>query len=78
MKNIKYRVKINIFIRQFCGFQFILGHPVLPGRQPLTRLMVLSAHAGPAYTLMETRQQFCIVQDISSVKHHLADCASCA
>ena len=45
--------------------------------------MVLSAHAkaghaGPAYTLMETCQQFWIIHGISSVKHYLADCASCA
>ena len=45
--------------------------------------MVLSVraktrHAGPAYTLMETRQKVSDVHCISSVKHFLADCASCA
>ena len=58
-------------------------HPIiLPGRHPLTRLVVLlthaiAGHAGPAYTLMETLQQFWIIHGISSVKHYLADCASC-
>ena len=56
---------------------------ILPGKNPLTRLVVLSAHAtaghaDPAYTLMETRQQFRIIHGISSVKHSLFDCASCA
>ena len=53
------------------------------GRHPLTTLVVLLAHAkagraGPAYTLMETPQQFWIIHGISSVKHYVADCASCA
>ena len=53
-------------------------HPItLPGRHPPTRLVVLSAHAGSAYALMETRQKFWIIHGVSSVKHYLADCASC-
>ena len=50
-------------------------------KHPLACLVVLSAHAkaghaGPAYALMDTRQQFWIIHDIPNVKHYLADCAS--
>ena len=45
---------------------------ILPGKHPLTRLVVLSAHAkaghvGPAYRLMKTHQQFGIIRGVSSV-----------
>ena len=58
-------------------------HPIiLPGRHALTRLIVLDAHenaghAGPSYTLMKTRQRFWLIHGISSVKHYIAECASC-
>ena len=41
-----------------------MNHPIiLPGRHPLTRLIILDehskcGHAGPSYTLMKTRQRF--------------------
>ena len=59
-------------------------HPyILPGRHALTRLIVLSdhsnaGHAGPSYTLMQTRQRFWIIHGISSVKRYLSDCGKCA
>ena len=59
-------------------------HPlILPGNHPLTRLVVLdkhdkAGHAGPAYTLMETRQRFWIIHGISNVKRILSDCSKCA
>ena len=60
------------------------NHPyILPGRHALTRLIVLSEHsyakhAGPSYTLMQTRQRFWIIHGISSVKRYLSDCGQCA
>ena len=41
---------------------------ILPGNHPLTWLVVLdkhvkAGHEGPAYTLMETRQHFWIIQE---------------
>ena len=59
-------------------------HPLfLPGNHPLTRMVVLdehvkAGHAGPAYTLMETRQRFWIIHGISNVKRVLSDCSKCA
>ena len=59
-------------------------HPViLPGRHPLTRLVVLSehinaGHAGPSYTSMKIRQRFWLIHGVSSVKHYLAECGKCA
>ena len=59
-------------------------HPIiLPGRHPLTRLIVLSehensGHAGPAYTLMKIRQRFWVIHGVSSVKHFIAECGKCA
>ena len=56
-------------------------HPIiLPGRHSLTRLIFLSehhnsGHAGPAYTLMKTRQRFWVIHGICSVKHFLESCA---
>ena len=50
-------------------------HPlILPGRHHLTRLIILyehtkSGHAGPSYTLMNTRQRYWIIHGIGSVKH---------
>ena len=58
-------------------------HPlILPGRHPLTRLIVLHNHVlaeygGPAYTLMNTRERFWIIHGVSSVKHYIADCGKC-
>ena len=55
-------------------------HPIiLPSRHPLTRLIVLSdhckfGHAGPAYTLMKTRQCFWIIHGIGNVKYYLNNC----
>ena len=56
---------------------------ILPGRHALTRLIVLSehsnaGHAGPSYTLMQTRQRSWIIHGISSVKRSLSDCGKCA
>ena len=56
---------------------------IIPSRHALTRLIVLykhvqAGHAGPAYTLMQTRQQFWIIFGNGSVKHPLSDCAKCA
>ena len=48
----------------------------LSGRHLLTRLVVFSAYAGLAYTLMERCQQFWIKQCISSVRYYLVNCAS--
>ena len=59
-------------------------HPIiLPGRHQLTRFVVLSVHAnaghaGPAYTLIETRQKFWITHGVLSVKHYIGDCVNCA
>ena len=59
-------------------------HPlILPGNHPLTRLVILdkhvkAGHAGPAYTLMETRQRFWIIHGISNVKRILSECSKCA
>ena len=59
-------------------------HPfIVPSRHALTRLVVvnehiLAGHAGPLYTLMQTRQQFWIIFGNGSVKHYIADCGECA
>ena len=59
-------------------------HPlILPGRHPLTRLIVFSehcksGHAGPAYTLLKTRQCFWIIHGIGNVKYFLNNCDKCA
>ena len=59
-------------------------HPfIIPSRHILTRLIVLNehilaGHAGPLYTLMQTRQQFWIIFGNGSVKHYIADCGECA
>ena len=59
-------------------------HPIiLPGRHPLTRLIVLNAHeraghGGPKYTLTKTLENFWIIHGNSSVKHYIADCGKCA
>ena len=59
-------------------------HPfIIPNRHALTRLIVLNehilaGHAGPLYTLMQTRQQFWIIFGNGSVKHYITDCGECA
>ena len=59
-------------------------HPFfLPSRHALTRLIILhehsqAGHAGPAYTLMFSRQRFWIIFGIGSVKHYIAECGECA
>ena len=59
-------------------------HPfILPSRHALTRLIILNehlqaGHAGPAYTLMLSRQRFWIIFGIGSVKHYIAECGECA
>jgi len=59
-------------------------HPLtLPGRHPLTGLVVLAdheliRHGGPAYTLMKTSERFWIIHGISSVKYYIANCGKCA
>ena len=59
-------------------------HPLtLPSRHPLTRLIVLhehalAGHAGPAYTLMRTRQRFWVIYGISRVQRYIAECGKCA
>jgi len=59
-------------------------HPlILPGRHPLTRLIVLSehvksGHADPAYTVMKTRRRFWIIHGSGNVKYYLANCAKCS
>ena len=59
-------------------------HPIiLPGRHPLTALVVLAehevaGHGGPVYTLMKTRERFWIIHGTSSVKHYIATCGKCA
>ena len=59
-------------------------HPmILPGRHPLTGLIVLNihtlaGHCGPAYTLMKSRRRFWIIHGVSSVKHYIANCGKCA
>ena len=54
---------------------------ILPGRQALTRLIVdlhkNAGHAGPSYTLMINPPAHCLIHGISSVKHYIAECASC-
>ena len=58
-------------------------HPIiLPGRHPLSRLVVLNehstcGHAGPSRTLIITRQRFWIIHGIGSVKYYLASCGKC-
>ena len=56
---------------------------IIPSRHALSRLIILhehvqAGHAGLAYTLMQTRQQFWIIFGNGSVKHYLSDCAKCA
>ena len=56
---------------------------ILPGRHPITRLIVLlehckSGHAGPAHTLIKTRQCFWIIHGIGNVKYFLNNCGKCA
>ena len=59
-------------------------HPfIIPSRHAFTRLIVLNehilaGHAGPLYTLTQTRQQFWITFGNGSVKHYIADCGECA
>ena len=59
-------------------------HPfIIPSRHALARLIVLNehilaGHAGPLYTLMQTRQQFWIIFGNGSVKHYITDCGECA
>ena len=59
-------------------------HPlILPGRHPLTRLIILfehvnCGHAGPSYTLMKTHQRYWIIHGIVNVKHFIADCGPSA
>ena len=59
-------------------------HPlILPGRHPLTRLIIVDehakdGHAGPCNTLMRTQQRFWIVCRISSVKSYITECVKCA
>ena len=59
-------------------------HPfIVPSRHALTRLIVLNehilaGHAGPLYTLMQTRQQFWIIFGNGNVKYYIADCGECA
>ena len=56
---------------------------ILPSRRALTCLIILNehsqaGHAGPAYTLMLSRQCFWIIFGIGSVKHYIAECGECA
>ena len=59
-------------------------HPfILPGRHPITRLVVLryhnlTGHGGPSYTLMKTRERFWVIHGVASVKFCIADCGKCA
>ena len=59
-------------------------HPmILSSKHALTRLIVLyehveAGHGGPFCTLMQTRQQFWIIDGISSVKSILSKCSKCA
>ena len=55
---------------------------IIPSSHALTRLIILhehvqAGHAGPAYALMQTRQQFWIIFGNGSVKHYLSDFAKC-
>ena len=64
-------------------FRLILGNRLLSLADTLTRLIILqkhvqAGHAGPAYTLMQTRHQFWIIFGNGSAKHYLSDCAKCA
>ena len=58
-------------------------HPfIIPSRHALARLIVLNehilaGHAGPLYTLMQTRQQYWIIFGNGSGKHYIADCGEC-
>ena len=56
---------------------------IIPSRHGLTRMIILhehvqAGHAGPAYSLMQTRQQFWIIFGNGSVRHYLSDCDKCA
>ena len=59
-------------------------HPfILPSRHALTRLIILNehtlaGHAGPSYTLMQTRQRFWVIFGNGSVKFYISECAECA
>ena len=59
-------------------------HPfILPSRHALTRLIImnehtLAGHAGPSYTLMQTRQRFWVIFGNGSVKFYISECAECA
>ena len=49
---------------------------IIPSRHGLTRIIILHEHVqagyvGPAYTLMQIRQQFWIIFGNGSVKHYL-------
>ena len=56
---------------------------ILPGRHPLTRLIVQydheqAGHGGTAYTLMKSRECFRIIHGISSVTFYIVNCGKCA
>ena len=56
---------------------------ILPGRHPITRLIVLhyhnlTEHGGPSCTLMKTCERFWVIHGVSSVKFYIADCGKCA
>ena len=59
-------------------------HPlIMPSKHALTRFIVPyehveAGHARPSYSLMRTRQQFWIINGISSVKSILSNCSECA
>ena len=87
--NLRPRVGLDSMLRvegrlENASLPFDTKHSyILPGRHALTKLIVLSersnaGHAGPSYTLMQTRQRFWIIHRISSVKHYLSDCGKCA
>ena len=54
-------------------------HPfILPSRHALTRLIILNehtlaGHAGPSYTLMQTRQRFWVIFGNGSVKFYISE-----
>ena len=83
LRNLRLCVDANSMLRidgrqENTGLPLDTRHPlILPGKHALTKLIVLrehvkAGHTGPSYTLMQTRQQFWIIQGMSSVKSILS------
>ena len=89
LRNLRPCINADSFVRvegrlENADLPLDIKHPlILPSKHPLTRLIILhehsiAGHAGPAYTLMRTRQRFWIIYGVSSVKRYIAEYGKCA